>query len=355
MKQALALAKKGWGRTNPNPLVGAVIVKEDEIIGQGYHHQLGDAHAEIEALNAAKKDVKGATLYVNLEPCSHFGRTPPCVQTIIQTGIKEVVIGMEDPNPMVSGNGIRILKEAGITVITNVLENEAKALNDIFIKYITHKEPYVILKAAMTLDGKIAAHTGDSKWVTGAKARAHVHQIRERVSAIMVGINTVLLDNPSLTTRTINKLDCTRIIVDSQGRIPLGSQVINSDSKAKTILATTTRIPTEKESLLKEKGLILIKCDGKDGRVDLQLLMKELYKLEIDSILLEGGGTLNWSAIESGIVDKVMFYIAPKLIGGANAITPIEGNGFPIMNKALSLKNLTMKKLGEDFLMEGTF
>lgn len=357
MNRALQLAKGGWGRTNPNPLVGAVIVKDDEIIAEGYHQILGGPHAEVEAFNNCKQDVKGSTIYVNLEPCSHYGRTHPCAKKIIESGIKKVVIAMEDPNPLVSGRGIKMLKDAGIEVITGVLEKEAKQLNEIFIKYITKKMPFVIMKSAMTLDGKIASVTGDSKWISGESSRQHVHVWRDRVSAIMVGINTVLTDNPALTTRLNSGRgkDPIRIIVDSKGAIPLDSQVINEESSADVILATTSLIKSEKEKQLIDKGVRILKLDSSsgDGHVDLIKLMQELYKLEIDSVLLEGGGNLNAAALSNGIVDKVMIFVAPKIIGGINAKTIVEGEGINFMKDAIKLENMDIQRFDEDILIEG--
>lgn len=354
MKRALELAKGGWGRTNPNPLVGAVIVKDGEIIGEGYHKALGSAHAEAAALRNAGSDVSDGTLYVNLEPCSHYGRTPPCAKTIIEAGIRKVVIAMEDPNPNVSGQGIRMLRDAGVEVLTGILEQEARKLNEIFIQYITQKRPFVIMKAAMTLDGKIATASGDSKWVSGERSRQHVHRIRDRVSTVMTGINTVLADDPFLTTRLSggNGKDPVRIVVDSRGRIPLNSRVINGDSKAGAILATTTAISAEKEKQLSDKGVRIVKADGTDGRVNLVKLMEELHRLEMDSVLLEGGGGLNAAALHSGIVDKVMIFIAPKLIGGKEAITPVEGDGIQFMKDAVALHGLSICRFDEDILVE---
>ncbi len=355
MNRALELAKGGWGKTNPNPLVGAVIVKNGEIIGEGYHEVLGCAHAEVAAFNNTKQDLKGSTLYVNLEPCSHYGRTPPCTRAIIDAGIREVVIAMEDPNPKVSGSGIRMLADAGVQVVAGVLEKEAKKLNEIFIKYITQKRPFVIMKTAMTLDGKIASACGDSKWITGESSRQHVHIIRDRVAAIMVGINTVLADNPSLNTRLVSGRgrDPVRIVVDSRGVIPVDCQIIHVESEAGVILATTSLIESEKEKLLMDKGVRIIKADGFEGHVDLVKLMDELVKLEIDSVLLEGGGRLNAAALNSGIVDKVLIFIAPKIIGGKNAITPVEGEGIQLMKDAVRLDELSICRFDEDILVEG--
>lgn len=355
MGRAIELAKKGWGRTNPNPLVGAVIVKDGMVIAEGFHDVIGGAHAEVAAFKNATENVAGGTLYVNLEPCSHYGRTPPCAKAIIEAKIKKVVVAMIDPNPKVSGRGVQMLRDAGIEVEVGVLGEEAKKLNEIFINYVVRKKPFVILKTAMTLDGKIASAKGDSKWVTSEASRAYVHVLRDRVAAIMVGINTVIKDNPMLTTRLKDKegKDPVRIVVDSKGIIPMDSKVLCKDSKAGVILATTSNIIKEKEMQLVDKGVKIIKADGADGRVDLAKLSEELYKLEIDSILLEGGGTLNSAALEAGIVDKAMFFIAPKILGGKEAVTPVEGCGKSLMSDAVKLKDVSFSKYGEDILVEG--
>lgn len=355
MKRALELAALGWGKTNPNPLVGAVIVREDRIISEGFHEALGSAHAEVSALKNAKETVKGCTMYVTLEPCSHYGRTPPCAKAIIEAGINEVVVAMVDPNPKVSGRGIRMLEDAGIKVITGVLQDKAMKLNEIFIKYITRKRPFVIMKTASTLDGKIASVSGDSRWVTGTASREYVHVLRDRVAAVMVGVNTVIHDNPSLTTRLPGKQgkNPVRIIVDSKGRIPLDSKVVSSTSaSARTIVATTQAIDETTEEKLTAKGVQIVKVNS-EGHVNLSMLMDDLYKLEIDSVLLEGGGTLNASALEAGVVDKAMFFIAPKIIGGQSAPTPVGGKGIELMNKALLLKEMTVCRFENDVLIEG--
>ncbi|MDF2522460.1 MAG: riboflavin biosynthesis protein RibD [Clostridiales bacterium] len=355
MKRALELAKGGWGKTNPNPLVGAVIVKNGEIIAEGFHEAIGHAHAEASALQNSKQSVEGCTLYVNLEPCSHYGRTPPCAKAIIEAGIKEVIVAMVDPNPKVAGRGIQMLKDAGIQVTVGILELEAKKLNEIFIHYISEKKPFVIMKTAMTLDGKAASISGGSKWITGECSRQYVHVMRDRVSAIMVGVNTVIKDNPMLTARLPLKecKDPIRIIVDSIGRIPIESDVLHVHSNAGVILATTSSINKEKEKLLLNKGVRIVKAGGENGIVDLTLLMDELYKMEIDSVLLEGGGTLNASALKAGIVDKVMMFISPKIIGGSSAITPVEGEGILHMKDALKLQDLSVSRFDEDVLIEG--
>lgn len=355
MKRAMELAKKGWGKTNPNPLVGAVIVKDDSIVSEGFHEVVGGSHAEISAINNGGSSISGGTMYVNLEPCSHYGRTPPCTKAIIEAGIKKVVIAMIDPNPKVSGQGVNILKEAGIEIEVGILEKEAKTLNEIFINYVVNKKPFVIMKTAMTLDGKIATFSGSSKWITGTHSRQHVHTLRDRVAAIMVGSNTVIIDNPFLTTRLEGKRgrDAIRIIVDGKGNVPEDSNVFNPNSKASAILATTYSIDKGKEERLAKRGVRIIKTEG--SHVNLKLLMDELYKINIDSILLEGGGNLNSYAISSKIVDKAMFFIAPKIIGGEKAVTPVEGCGIDKMEDALEMQNISVSKFGNDILVEGYF
>jgi diaminohydroxyphosphoribosylaminopyrimidine deaminase/5-amino-6-(5-phosphoribosylamino)uracil reductase len=355
MLRALELSKKGIGYTNPNPLVGAVIVKNEKIIGEGYHETYGSAHAEINAFKNAITDVTGATMYVTLEPCSHYGKTPPCATAIVEKGIKKVVIAMKDPNPLVEGGGIEILKRNGIEVVTGVLEKDCRKVNEIFLKYITTKLPFCILKTAMTLDGKIATFKGDSKWITSEASRKQVHELRHRLSGIMVGIETVLKDNPSLNTRleSIKGSDPVRIIIDSRGRTPLDSQVLNIKSEAKTIIATTELTDGNKLRAFKAKGAEIIIAPLKNNRVNLTYVMKELGKLKIDSVLLEGGSTLNYSALEEGIVDKVVSFIAPKLIGGTNAKTPLGGDGKSLMKDAIMLKNIDIERYADDIMIEG--
>ncbi|MDI6600160.1 MAG: bifunctional diaminohydroxyphosphoribosylaminopyrimidine deaminase/5-amino-6-(5-phosphoribosylamino)uracil reductase RibD [Thermoanaerobacteraceae bacterium] len=351
MKRALELALEGAGRTNPNPLVGAVIVKDGEIVGEGYHKIYGDAHAEVNAIRAAGRRAEGATLYVNLEPCCHYGKTPPCTEALIDASIKRVVVAMRDPNPLVDGKGIARLKEAGIEVSCGVLEEEAKALNEIYIKFITTHLPFVILKAAMSLDGKICTSEGDSKWISSETSRAYVHSIRNRVSAVMVGLNTVIADNPHLTTRIRNGRDARPVIVDSLASIPISANVLSGN---RSIVVVTERAPIERVSALKDKGAeVIFTGEDENGMVDLNELMYKLGDMGIDSILLEGGGSLNWSAVKKGIVDKFLFFVAPVIIGGASALTPVEGEGFKTVSGALRLKRLNFKSLSDDILIEG--
>ncbi|WP_282804528.1 bifunctional diaminohydroxyphosphoribosylaminopyrimidine deaminase/5-amino-6-(5-phosphoribosylamino)uracil reductase RibD [Clostridium tetani] len=353
MKRAIGLAHFGEGHVNPNPLVGAIIVKDGKVIGEGYHKKFGEAHAEIEAFKSCKEDPKGGILYVNLEPCSHYGKTPPCVESIIKKGIKKVVIGMKDPNPLVAGKGIEILKKSGIEVEVGILEDECRKSNEIFIKYITQKKPFCILKWASTLDGKICSSIGDSKWITGEDSREYVHLIRNKVSSIMVGVNTIIKDNPSLTTRLedIKGVNPIRIIVDSKGRTPLDARIFKEEGD--TFIVTTYQIQEKKIKDLEKVGAKIIITREKDGRVDLKYLVNYLTEINIDSILLEGGGTLNYSALKEGIVDKVLMFIAPKILGGENSKTPVEGEGIKYVKDCIKLKDLSIKNFKEDILIEG--
>jgi len=294
-------------------------------------------------------------MYVTLEPCSHFGMTPPCANAIVEKGISKVIIAMKDPNPLVSGKGIEILKDNGLEVKVGILEVEARRLNEIFIKFITTKRPFCILKTAMTLDGKIASVTGDSKWITSEASRAYVHYLRHQVSAIMVGIGTVLVDNPRLTTRIEGEygIDPIRIIVDTTGRIPLDANVLNLNSNKSTIIATTEKMDKQKVDAVIAKGAQVILNPLKNGRVDLEYLMIQLGEMGIDSVLLEGGSTLNYSALEQNVVDKVMAFIAPKLMGGEHAKTPVGGEGRATIKDAFFLKDMCISRFAEDIMIEG--
>jgi len=355
MRRALKLAAKGTGYTSPNPLVGAVIVKDGRIIGEGFHRLYGSDHAEVDAFKNATEDVRGADMYVTLEPCSHYGKTPPCARAIVEKGIRRVFIGLKDPNPLVSGKGIQILIENGIQVESGILEEEGRKLNEIFLKYITTELPFCIMKTAMTLDGKIAAASGDSKWITGELSRKHVHELRHRVSGIMAGIGTILADDPMLTTRLDGRSgkDPVRIIIDSSARIPLKAKVFNPGSKASVIIAATAKADKGKIKALEANGAEVIITPLKDNGVDLSFLMRELGKRGIDSVLLEGGGRLNYSALKSGIVDKANFFIAPKIIGGETARTPVEGEGIEYMKDAIMLHKTEFYKFGDDIMIEG--
>ena len=351
MRRALELAARGTGWASPNPMVGAVIVKDEEIIAEGWHHKCGGLHAERDALSRCTRDPAGATMYVTLEPCCHTGRQPPCVNAILEAGISRVVIGSPDPNPLVAGKGISILQENGVAVRIGVLRAECDRLNRVFLHYITHKQPYVVMKYAMTLDGKIAAYTGLSKWVTGEEARAHVQTQRHRYTGIMVGVGTVLADDPMLTCRMEGGRNPIRIICDSQLRTPLDSQLVQTAGEIPTILATCIKEPA-RHAPYEAAGCTVLVTPPQAGRVDLPFLMKELGRREIDSILLEGGGTLNWSMLSAGRVSGVQAYIAPKLFGGHFAKTPVEGQGFPSPDQAVLLDAPVVTQLGPDILIE---
>ena len=354
MRLALSLAEKARGRTSPNPMVGAVIVRDGEIVGRGYHHKAGTPHAEIHAIADAGEKAIDAVIYVSLEPCSHYGRTGPCTQAIIEAGLSRVAMAMTDPNPEVSGRGKTALEAHGIQVQTGILETEARKLNEAYVKYITTKQPFVILKTAMSLDGKIATASGKSKWITSEESRRIVHQIRDEVDGIMVGIGTVMRDDPSLTTRLPDGRgrDPVRIILDSRGRMPLKSKVLHLDSPARTIIAVTPQASQEKIAQLKKHAEVLVITE-QDGRVDLQALMRELGRMEIMSVLLEGGAEVNASALEAGIVDKVMVFIAPRLIGGAESPGPVGGPGIDELSEAVPLTDISMERVGEDILVTG--
>lgn len=353
MKLALELAYKGKGKVSPNPMVGAVIVKDSKIIGSGYHKEYGREHAEINAINSSSEDISGSTMYVTLEPCSHYGKTPPCVDAIIKNKISKVVIGYIDPNIKVCGKGVKKLRENNIEVEIGVLEKECKKINEVFIKYISKKKPFVIMKSAMSLDGKIATSSGESKWISCEESRLEVHNLRSEVSGIMVGVNTIIKDDAELTCRVKNGKNPTRIIVDSNLRVPLDSNVVNSMHKARTIIATINNIKKDKIDLLKSKGVEVIITKEKNKRVDLNDLMLKLGELEIDSILLEGGGNLNYSALEEKIVDKIQIYIAPKIIGGASSKTPVEGEGIKLLSEAFEIEDIETKIIGGDIFIEG--
>ena len=357
MRRALELARKGEGHTSPNPMVGCVVVKDGRIISEGYHEKYGEFHAERNALTRCTEDTAGADLYVTLEPCCHQGKTPPCTDIIIEKKIARVFVGSMDSNPLVAGKGVQILRDHGIYVETGILDAECRKLNEVFYHYIATKTPFVVMKYAMTLDGKIACATGDSKWVTGEIARTQVHRMRGRYRGIMVGIGTVLADDPMLNCRVEGGVDPVRIICDSNLHIPTESQIVKTASDIETIVACSQEAleserKQEKIRRLREAGIQIIGTEGAHG-VNLVELMKKLGGQNIDSILLEGGGTLNASALEDGIVNKVYAYIAGKLIGGMDARSPVEGMGIDRMADAITLQNMEIEKLGDDFCIVG--
>lgn len=351
MSLALEIAKKGVGQVNPNPLVGCVIVKNDKIIGRGYHEKYGGLHAERNALTSCTQSVKGATMYVTLEPCCHYGKTPPCTEAIIESSISKVIIGTLDPNEKVQGKGVDILRNSGVEVVVGVLKDECKRLNEVFFHFIQTKIPHVVMKYAMTMDGKIATATGQSKWITGEMARENVHKDRNRYSAIMVGVGTVLNDNPLLTCRIQNGRNPVRIICDTNLRIPFDCNIVSTSKKIQTIIATSEE-DTQKHKPFLDAGCEIIVVSKTDGHINLKEFMKKLGERGIDSVLIEGGSTLNFSVLSSGIINKVQTYIAPKLFGGNTAKTPVGGNGFSEISNAVKLKNTIVSQFGEDILIE---
>ena len=352
MRQALELARRGTGWTSPNPMVGAVLVKEGRVIGQGWHTRCGGLHAEREALQNCTEDPAGATLYVTLEPCCHQGRQPPCTEAVLDAGIRRVVVGSMDPNPLVAGRGAKILRSRGVEVETGVLRAECDALNPVFFHYIRTQRPYVVMKYAMTLDGKIATRTGASQWITGEAARRRVHEDRHRYRGILVGVGTVLADDPLLTCRMEGGRNPVRIICDTHLRTPLDSRIVRTAGEAETILATC-EADGDRIAPYTAAGCQVWQLPARDGHVDLAGLMDRLGAAEIDGVLLEGGGTLNWSMLEAGLVRRVQAYIAPKLFGGVGAKSPVEGCGVEMPAQSAHLRNVTITPLGEDFLLEG--
>jgi diaminohydroxyphosphoribosylaminopyrimidine deaminase/5-amino-6-(5-phosphoribosylamino)uracil reductase len=357
MRRAIELAKKGVGAVNPNPLVGAVIVKDGRIIGEGYHRKYGDLHAERDAFAHLTEDAEGAEMYVTLEPCCHFGKQPPCTQAIVEHGIKKVYVGSDDPNELVSGKGIAYLRENGILVETQMLKEECDSLNDIFFHYITKKTPYVMMKYAMTLDGKIATVTGKSKWITGEASRKRVQESRNRYMGIMAGINTVLADDPQLTCRIEGGRNPVRIICDTNCRIPLDSNIVKTAKDVQTMLAVRNDIADlggsddKKLDLLKAAGVNVLPMETKDEHIDLEKLIHHLGAMGIDSVLVEGGGTLNDSLLKSGFVNELNVYIAPKLFGGAAAKTPVEGTGVCEVNDAHIFRLFSTEIIDGDILL----
>ena len=350
MSLAIQLAKQGYGWVNPNPMVGAVIVKNGRIIGQSYHQKYGEFHAERNALSDCYTSAVGATLYVTLEPCCHYGRTPPCTEAIIESGISRVVVGSFDPNPMVAGKGIALLRSHGIEVTEDMAKDECDKLNISFFHYIQNKTPYVVMKYAMTMDGKIATHTGQSQWITGEKARRRVHEDRHRYSAIMVGVGTVIADDPMLTCRLENGRNPLRIICDTNLRTPLQAKLVTTTDIAPTLIVTAVTDTNRHQPYL-AAGCAVMVVPQRSNQIDLNNLMLRLGEKQIDSLLLEGGGTLNWSALQSGIVNKVQAYIAPKLFGGSGK-TPVEGLGIDSPRGAFLLSAPVITQLGGDVLLE---
>lgn len=355
MQQALDLAVKGVGYVSPNPMVGAVVVKEGQVIGQGYHQAVGGPHAEVHALDAAGSSAKGATLYVTLEPCNHFGRTPPCTQKIMAAGIKRVVVAMADPDPTVRGGGNDYLRSQGLEVKCGICEQNALQLNESFIKFKTTGRPFVVLKMAATLDGRIATRTGDARWITGEAARSRVHEIRHAMDAIMVGIGTVEADDPRLTTRLKNGRgkDPARIILDTHLKLRSTARMLTSASDAATLVVCAPDADKQKKQRLIEKGAEILEIPLKDAYIDLSLLMEHLGTLNITSVLIEGGGQVAAGALNSDIVDKAALFYAPKLLVSDQGVPMCRGQGPKKMSDALVLKNVKVSRIGADILVEG--
>lgn len=353
MRLAMQLAGNAIGRTSPNPLVGAVIVKDNRVVGCGWHRKAGTPHAEVHALNQAGELAQGADVYVTLEPCAHYGKTPPCAKALVEAKVKNVYGGLLDVNPKVAGKGFKILEDAGIHVEYGFLQDELRKQNEVFFKWIEHKKPFIVLKAAMTLDGKIATATGQSKWITNETSRAYGYKLRDIYDGIMVGINTVIEDNPMLTARVDGGKNPIRIVVDSSLKIDINANVVQ-DKSARTIVATTDKADKDKILKLQAQDVDVIVVDkDENDKVDIEKLLDILGQQNICSILVEGGATLSGSFVAKKLVDKVYFFIAPKIVGGKEAKTPVEGTGILNLQEALALKDIQIEKLEEDILIIG--
>jgi diaminohydroxyphosphoribosylaminopyrimidine deaminase/5-amino-6-(5-phosphoribosylamino)uracil reductase len=356
MKAALGFARKGLGKTSPNPAVGAVIARRGQVVAAGFHRKAGGAHAEVEALNQLRGTARrGDTLYVTLEPCNHFGRTPPCTQAILEKGIRKVVVGMRDPNPHVTGGGCNYLSGQGVEVVTGVLEAECRRLNEWFVTYVTKGRPFVIAKTALTLDGWTATSTGHSRWVTNERSREWVHRLRHQVDGILVGVGTVMADDPLLNTRLKKGRgkDPVRIIVDTHLRIPVNARVLAHPHGSETLIAVSEDVPPRHLERLKTKGISFLVCPKKEGRIDLIALMDMLGKRSITSVLLEGGATLMGAMIREKLVDKFCIFKAPKILGGSDGRPMALGQGPSKMDQSIPLKDIRIKRFGDDLLITG--
>jgi diaminohydroxyphosphoribosylaminopyrimidine deaminase/5-amino-6-(5-phosphoribosylamino)uracil reductase len=349
MKRALTLAKKGLGKTRPNPAVGCVIVKDGIIVGEGWHKKAGGPHAEVHALEMAGENARGADLFVTLEPCSHTGKTPPCCEAVIRAKVKRVVVGMGDPNPQVNGSGLKALQQAGIETLVGVLDQECSEINLPFIKHITTGLPYVTYKCAMTLDGNIATITGESRWISGEESRKYVHLMRSQSDAIMVGIDTVIADNPQLTVRHVRGKSPLRVIVDTRLRTPESVNVLNDQLSSKTIIATTETNPRVHLRYLRQ-GVTILVCDEYDGRVSMVDLLQKLGKMGVQSLLLEGGSQLAGNMVQHGMIDELVFFVAPKIIG-SNGFAPFRLQGITSMDQAIKLDFIDVRRIGPDIIV----
>jgi diaminohydroxyphosphoribosylaminopyrimidine deaminase/5-amino-6-(5-phosphoribosylamino)uracil reductase len=355
MRDALREARKGLGRTSPNPAVGAVVVKNGQIIARGYHKKAGLPHAEVAALAKLGGNAPGCTIYITLEPCNHHGRTPPCSEAVLKSGVSRVVVGMKDPNPDVLGGGCEFLTKNGIEVKTGVLETECRHLNEAFLKYVLTGRPFVIAKSAITLDGWTGTATGHSKWITNEKSRQFVHRLRGQVDAVMVGVGTVLADDPQLTTRIKRGRgrDPLRIVLDTHLRTPLDAKIVNHDSSASTLMVVGAHVPAEALERYNKKGVQTLECPIRDGRIDLPVLMGILAEKSVTSILLEGGSSVTGSMLRERLVDKYYIFEALKILGGGDGIPMVAGNGPKKMDQSLILKNVQVRRFGEDILVVG--
>ncbi|MBN1412625.1 MAG: bifunctional diaminohydroxyphosphoribosylaminopyrimidine deaminase/5-amino-6-(5-phosphoribosylamino)uracil reductase RibD [Spirochaetales bacterium] len=353
MKMALKLGEKGKGKTSPNPMVGAVIVKNGRIIGRGYHKKAGQPHAEVNAFNSVKESAAGATLYVNLEPCCHFGKTPPCTDRIIEERIGRVVIGMEDPNGLVKGKGIAVLKKAGIEVTVPVMEEEARELNRFYLKHITAGIPFVTLKSAVTLDGKIATRTGQSRWITGEAAREYVHYLRSLHDGILAGVNTVIADDPELTARQKGKRKKrpVRIVLDSSGRTPLSATVLKGRDAGRTIIATTSNMDEELVKKYMARGTEVLIFSSQDGRVNLKELLQELGNRGLFSLFVEGGSEVTGSFLDQGLFDSLCLFLAPKILGGKQGLSFAGGREKDSLEESVLLELKEMKRFEDDVML----
>jgi len=354
MKKVLRLARRGLGATSPNPVAGALAVKNGHIVGSGYHKRAGAPHAEIEALSRAGERARGSTLYVNLEPCNHYGRTPPCTKAILDNGVRRVVVGMADPNPDVSGGGCEFLRSRGVEVKCGALEEECARLNEVYVKFVTKGKPFVILKGALTLDGWMATRKGNSKWITNERSRKFVHTLRKRADAIMVGVETIIADNPLLRPYLLrgSHREPVRIIADTNLRIPLDSSVLNGGTSALTIMAAGSNVSSTKRKRLEGLGARVINCQMRDGRIDLADLLDKLREMSITSVLVEGGGTLFGSIIREGLADKFYIFLAPKILGGDNGVPFTRGAGCDIIENCLTLRVSMVRRFDDDIMIE---
>lgn len=352
MKRVLRLAEKGRGRTSPNPMVAAVLVKDGRSVGEGYHVRAGEAHAEVVALGKAGKEAAGGTLYVNLEPCTHYGRTPPCAPVVISSGVKRVVIGMEDPNPLVGGKGVAGLRQAGLEVEVGLLEKDCRRLNEAFCKHVTTGEPFVTLKVAATLDGRIATRDGESKWISEETSRRLVYRLRDQVDGVVVGVGTILKDDPELTARVRSGRDPYRIVLDSRLRIPEEAKVLQS-SPSRTIIATTAMAPKEKVERVEQRGVQVLVVDPLRGKVDLRRCLSRLGQMGIMSLMVEGGSQVNGAFLDGGFVDKLLLFLSPRLLGDPQGLGIFAGEGVADLKDAIPLEEVRVRKSGKDILVEG--